>query len=102
MSLLRRLEGQVVRECGTWSRVIWNRCWHGAAGDERGAARRLHFRLPLHAASHGWTAGPALGISHLSESLRLFQLPQSPPHAVGMDEPGVGDVLGYLHSHVLD
>ena len=87
----RRLEGALVHRPRDRRDVVRHRRRHAGAGGQRRAARRLHLRLPLAAPPGRRQARPARRRRRLrTTAYDCVELPQPPPHALGLDEPRSG------------
>ena len=82
--------------------VLRHRRRHARARRQRGAARRLHARLPLAAPSRGRADGRGVQAPHAGDVLRVRELPQPPAHADRLVQPGRGRVRRPLRSPLLD
>ena len=87
---LRRLESALVRRSCDRQKFIWDWCRHNCARDKRLLAERLYIRLPLAATSDRRISRSTGKIANLLPRLRLRQLPESPPHALGVAESILG------------
>ncbi len=76
----RRLESAVV------PRRIWNWRWHDCARNQRCFARRLYIWLSLATASGRWISRPIFAVADMLSRIRVRELFQSPPHALGLAE----------------
>ena len=59
---------------------------YARAHDERDPARRIHARMSFAAPSRGRISGSHVGKTGAEEVLRLRELPQPRPHALGLDK----------------
>ncbi len=75
---------------------------HARARDQRRPARRLHPRLPFDAARDRRVPRPAVAPPGAPPRLRLLQLPQPRPHALGLVEPLLRRVRRPLRPALLD
>src|ERR1043166_4391658 len=83
-SVVRRMESALV------SKWIWHRRWHHRACNQRCSAGWLHVWLSL-AATSGWRiSGSIFPRGNVLSRLRLRNLFQSPPHALGVAESVLG------------
>ncbi len=72
---------------------LWPRRWIAGADYQRHSPCRLHSRLPFAPPPGRRISGCEVEGFRLRQLLQRRQLPQSPPHALGLDEP----LLGRLH-----
>src|SRR5437879_4206902 len=81
---LRCLESTLV------SKWIWHWCWHHRACNQRRFARRLYVWLSLATAFSRRISGSIFQIADMLSRLRVRNLFQSPPYALGLAEPVLG------------
>jgi hypothetical protein len=88
----------------TWDAIkaFWFDGRFGGADGERGAAGRVHVRLPLPATPGRRAEGLPLGITHLSQAVQGVFGAEPPPPAVGVDEPVLGHVRRRVRAAVRD
>ena len=91
-SRIRCVGGNVVQGC-VRHETFRHRRGNAGSGDERRFARQLHLWLPLAAAFDRRISGRTVEKTRLREGLFLRELPEPPPHDVGVDQP----VLGRFH-----
>src|SRR5437867_1550641 len=93
-TLHRRLEGAVVFK---W---IWNRRRHNCAGNQCCFARRLYVWLSLATAFGRRISRSIFQITNVLPRLRVRDLFQSPPHALGVAESLLGRLCRSLRASV--
>src|SRR6185369_11128987 len=99
--LARCVEGYVVHGHGGagqfWDRLRDNYSYH-----QCDSAWRLHLQLSLASSSCRRRMRSIIEDAGPSENLQLRELFESPPHALGLDEPFLGGVLRHLCAAVFD
>ena len=90
---LRRLESALVCRSSDGQKFIRNRRRHDRARDQCIFVERLHIRMPLPSTFDRWISRSTCKVASLLSRLRLCELSESPPHALGVAE----SVLGRLH-----
>ena len=87
-------------ESGLVSKWIWNWRWHNRAGNQCCFARGLHVWLSL-VAAFGWRIFRSIfQVANMLPCVRLRDLFQSSPHAVGVVESVLGPFFGSLRAPV--